>query len=152
MGRNVETAASFPSSQDSGFTVRTNGKRFRVENEQALRESLSGSSASFDLTDGGQKLTLDIHRTERGTIDVRTTTPFGRSPNGRTPLLYGRAQFLAFRIPEVLNIPTELTVVTDDRDAILWALSPEIRTAIDWDETVFRNGKLLASKRIDPLR
>lgn len=151
MGRNPETIISYSPPTGPEFRVIANGKSLRIDDEQALRKNLSGSTSSFDIVEGDQRLILDIVQTDRGTIDARVSTLFGRSPNGRTPSLYGRAHVLAIEIATVLNKTVEFSVVTEDEDARQWALSPQTRAMVGWDETFIRDGKFFAFKEIQPL-
>lgn len=130
------------------------GKSYSLRNKEEIEASVSGHPKnSFELSSAGQSFLLDIDSDNTGEISAKTSPLNSQmNLNGQTPRLYDDVFAFMFRIANVLGIPVNYSLVTEDEDVITWAKSSYgVIGASGWDETIPKGDGFEFTKRIIPI-
>ena len=129
-------------------------KSFSLLNQRELKASVSALPNSFELSSAGKSLLVDVDFDNTGELRAQASPLNSQvNLNGQTKRLYDDALELMFRIANALGRPVNYRLVTEDRDLISWAKSPNglIETS-GWDRYRFTTEtQLEATKRIIPI-
>ncbi len=129
-------------------------RSFSLLNQKELKASVSMLPNSFELSSAGKSLLVDVDFGNTGELRVQTSPLNSQvNLNGQTKRLYDDALELMFRIANALGRPVNYRLVTEDRDVISWAKSPNgLIDTSGWDRYRFiTETQLEATKRITPV-